>query len=236
MNDYTAAVIRLENAYSSMQIARKRVADEVRAEFQRAIRDEITRRQHDIEHEFARELRLESERGLPGSVIRAEVLRTQDWGRWKKWRDLADIEPERVTIRNAKEEREAERERATRVFEWRDGVLYVHRNPATKQALPHVVAYPLYNAKGSYVPYYINDLSALGWLVGDRDAGIRLAFAVTDEIKRAFAEGKVTVSTSPYDYVNDLDPELRDEYLSTEDNKFIAANPWLDDYQKGTNA
>lgn len=104
MNDYTAAVIRLENAYSSMQIARKRVADEVKAEFQRAIRDEISRRQYEIEHDFAKALRLETERGLPGAVIRAEVLRTQDWGRWKKWRDMADIEPERVTRSNAREE------------------------------------------------------------------------------------------------------------------------------------
>lgn len=120
MQDYTAATVRLEAAYESMQIARKRVADEVRAEYRRRIREEIEDRQRSLEYEFARELAAEHARGLPGNVIRTHVLRTQDWGRWKKWRDLAEIAPERVTIRNAKEEREAAEALAKSHFRWSD--------------------------------------------------------------------------------------------------------------------
>ena len=116
MEDVTAAVIRLERAYESMMIARRRVADEVRAEYRAVIRREIERRQEDIEREFAKELALENARGLPGSVIRKNVLHTEDWGRWKKWRDLAEIEPERVQIQNAKKEAAL----AASPFRWAD--------------------------------------------------------------------------------------------------------------------
>lgn len=234
MNDYTAAVIRLENSYASMQIARKRVADEVKAEFQRAIRDEVARRQYEIEHEFAKDLRLESERGLPGSVIRSEVLRTQDWNRWKKWRDMADIEPESIVRRNAKADRAEEERRASLLFEWIDGVLHVYRNVVTKAKLPHVVKYPMYNTRGTYVPWFIDEIPLLAWLTGDRSEGIKTAQAASAEVKRAFEAGELTKSTHPYDYVYSLDSEEQTEYLEREDEKFKAANPWLDEYTKET--
>lgn len=233
MKDYTVAVNELRDHYNQLRVFKKSVRTQVKAEFEAKIDFEIQSRIESEELKFAKHLAaVKAREDMPVRIIQDNVLRTRTWSVWERVRDLAGLQPEFVRAEDVRENKRVEAERANRVFEWRDGVLYVHRNPATKEALPHVVAYPLYNAKGSYVPYYINDLSALGWLVGDRDAGIRLAFAVTDEIKRAFAEGEVTVSTSPYDYVNDLDPALRDEYLSTEDNKFIAANPWLTEYER----
>jgi hypothetical protein len=106
MTDYTAAVIRLESAYETMQLARKRVADEIKARHRIEQRKEIDAAIRDVEIEFANLIAREAENGLPGNVIREEVLHTQDWGRWKKWRDLAGMEPDRVTRQNAKVERE----------------------------------------------------------------------------------------------------------------------------------
>lgn len=236
MTDYTREITALQRARIEMQVEQKTNAVTIKAKYAERIRQEIADADEAAKLRFARLLADAHAAGVPQSLLRTEVLRTNAWDRWVYWRDLADIEPERVTIRNAKEEREAENRRATQVYEWQDGVLYVHRNPATGEALPHVLAYPLYNAKGAHVPYQYNELSALEWVTGDRKTGIDLAFAISDEIKRAFRDEEITVSTHPYDYVNDLDEGLRDEYLTTEDNKFIAANPWLDDYTKETHA
>lgn len=114
MTDHTSAVIRLENAYSSMQLARARAAAEIRAQYREVIKKEIAARQLAAEVEFARTMAIEHEAGLPGNVIRTEVLRTNDWNRWKKWRDLAGIDPDRVTRENAREAKS--RENATYVW------------------------------------------------------------------------------------------------------------------------
>lgn len=128
MTDYTAAVIRLENAYESMKLARKRVADEIKARHRLEQRREIEEATREAEYEFAAALAREVSLGLPGNIIREEVLRTQDWSRWKKWRELANLEPERVVLANAK----AERARAEAPFVWNDDytVLTVRRDPS----------------------------------------------------------------------------------------------------------
>lgn len=133
MTDYTAAVIRLENAYESMKLARKRVADEIKARHRLEQRREIEEATREAEYEFAAALAREVSLGLPGNIIREEVLRTQDWSRWKKWRELANLEPERVVLANAK----AERARAEAPFVWNDDytVLTVRRDPSGN-ALP----------------------------------------------------------------------------------------------------
>lgn len=168
MQDVTAAVIRLERSYESMQIAKKRVADEVRADFRATIRDEIERRQRSLEIEFARELAEEHANGLPGNVIRSKVLRTQDWGRWKKWRELAEIEPERVTLRNLKAEREA----ANSPFVWADdfSTLTVRKNSLGEQIEP-VVFYMHTNRmiQGRWFPDS-NPENSTGLSQADRDA------------------------------------------------------------------
>lgn len=114
MEDYTAAVIRLETAYLSMQEARRRIAGEVRTNYKIAMRKEIEAKQKSAEIEFARQLAIEAAAGLPGNIIRRDVLHTGDWARWVKWRDLAGIDPDRVTADNAKKAREL----AERAYRW----------------------------------------------------------------------------------------------------------------------
>lgn len=137
MTEYTAAVIRLENAYESMKLAKARVANEIKSRHRVEQRREIEEATRELEHEFATALALENANGLPGDVIRSDVLHTQDWTRWKKWRDLAGIEPERVSARKAKET--IARENAT--FLWSDdyATLTVKKNSRGKTLSPELV-------------------------------------------------------------------------------------------------
>ena len=132
--DYTAATIRLEKSYQSMQLARKVIAAEVRAEFRAKERAEIERRQLAVKVAFAQEMAEEMAAGLPGNIIREKVLRTRDWGRWVDYRDLAGIEPERVTIANAKRERQL----AASPFRWSEdkSVLSVVKNSLGVDVVP----------------------------------------------------------------------------------------------------
>lgn len=132
MKDYTAEAIHLENLYEAMQIAKKRIADEIRARHRVTIRREIEEAQRDLEYTFAQELAKSHANGLPGQVIRTNVLRTQDWGRWKKWRDLAQIKPERVTASNAR----AEATVAKQGYRYEDGILTMLRNHAGDEMEP----------------------------------------------------------------------------------------------------
>lgn len=180
MHDHTAAVIRLEEAYWAMKLARRRVADEVKADFQRAIRDEIAKRQRDIEIEFAKRLKEESDRGLPGGIIRSEVLRTQDWGRWKKWRDLAEIEPDRVTQRNAK----AERELAASPFRWAEdySTLTVVKDSTGADIEPLVMR--IEGLSTSHGSWYVPDgVSEDALVIARRDSGFMKM--ISDELKKA---------------------------------------------------
>jgi len=137
IHDYTAAVIRLEQSYQSMQLARKRVADEVKMEYRALMRDEIARRQKAAEAAFAQDLAIEHAAGMPGNVIREHVLHTQDWSRWTKWRDLANIDPDRVTVRDAK--KAAELENASFIWSEDYATLTVKRNTKGETLLPPVI-------------------------------------------------------------------------------------------------
>lgn len=166
INDYTSAVIRLENAYSSMQLARARAAAEIRAHYREVIKKEVAARQLAAEVEFARALAIEHEAGLPGNVIRTEVLRTNDWNRWKKWRDLAGIDPDRVTRENAKEAKEREKQAATGYL-WSDDYTVLTITKANGKTLAEPVVYDIpadlapYNNKGNYWPRARNDNAEL---------------------------------------------------------------------------
>ncbi len=185
--DYTAAVIRLEQAYESMQLARKRAALEVKSEYKARIRDEIARRQKAAEIAFAQELAIEHAAGMPGNVIRENVLHTQDWNRWKKWRDLAEIEPERVTVTNAKKARELE----NAVFLWSEDyqTLTVKKNSKGISLDPAVI-YDMGNLKkmGSY---WMADTEDDDYELAVRKADESYAFLkmVTAEIQRAIDAG-----------------------------------------------
>jgi len=109
VRDITALVIRAQDARTRMQEAKKRNKADVKRKYEAMMRTEIATRDEDAEYEFARILKEVHDAGVPQSTLRREVLRTNVWGEWTKWRDLAEIPPQRVAIRNAKAEAEAAR-------------------------------------------------------------------------------------------------------------------------------
>lgn len=113
--DYTLAVNELRRHYNELSAHKKSVRAMVKAEFEAKIDFEIARRIEAEELKFANHLAAVKEReGLPVSIIQDHVLRTRTWSRWEKWRDMAGLEPEFVTVENAREAKA--RENATYVW------------------------------------------------------------------------------------------------------------------------
>lgn len=107
--DYTAEVAELEAAYRANRVANASIATEVRSKYRAIIADEIRRRKQEADVQFAHHMaRVKARTGIPLNVIQDEVLHTRSWDRWTYWRDLAGIEPERVSVSAAKAAREAE--------------------------------------------------------------------------------------------------------------------------------
>lgn len=188
IHDYTAAVIRLEQSYQSMQLARKRVADEVKMEYRALMRDEIARRQKAAEAQFAGDLAIEHAAGLPGNVIREHVLHTHDWSRWTKWRDLAGIDPDRVTVLDAKKARQKE----NAVFLWADdySTLTVQKD-AKGNAIQHLVYDMTTNSKFGTIWWPDATDRDADMAARHGDEGQAFARMVSDEIQRAIDAGHV---------------------------------------------
>ena len=138
--DVTSLVIEAQDARSRMQEARKRIKAEVQRKYAAQINAEIAERVLDAEYEFAKTLARVHASGLPQRTIRSEVLRTNVWDTWVKWRDLAQIEPERVTVAKAKEvTRQAN---ASTIFD-RDALTLTVRKDQNGKALEAPVVYDL---------------------------------------------------------------------------------------------
>ena len=138
--DVTSLVIEAQDARSRMQEARKRIKAEVQRKYAAQINAEIAERVLDAEYEFAKTLARVHASGLPQRTIRSEVLRTNVWDTWVKWRDLAQIEPERVTVAKAKEvTRQAN---ASTIFD-RDALTLTVRKDQNGKALETPVVYDL---------------------------------------------------------------------------------------------
>lgn len=115
MTDYTAEIAELQAAYTANRVANATIATDVRSKYRAIIAEEIRVRREETDKKFADHLALVKERAdLPLHVIQDHVLHTKAWNRWTYWRDLANIEPERVTIQNAREAREI----ANRPYRW----------------------------------------------------------------------------------------------------------------------
>lgn len=103
------ALAKLRREYLALGVTKKVVRAQVKADFEVKIQMEVQRRVAEAEAEFARHLAAEKERhDLTVSSIQDEVLRTRTWTRWEKWRDMADIEPERISIQYSRERRRDE--------------------------------------------------------------------------------------------------------------------------------
>ena len=116
MTDWTARAIELEEAKAAMLAAKKRIKSEVEREALRKARETVADRVAEVEYDFARRLAMAVAEGMPQDTIRKEVLRTNDWPTWRKWRDMAQIEPQRVSVAKAKEVTR----QANRGFRWEE--------------------------------------------------------------------------------------------------------------------
>jgi len=78
-----------------MQAVKQRNRASVRHKYEGMARREIADLNAGAEAEFAGMIAKLHDAGVPQGVIRKEVLRTNTWGVWVYWRDLAGIPPAR---------------------------------------------------------------------------------------------------------------------------------------------
>lgn len=104
MTDYTAEIAELEAAYRANRVANASIATEVRSKYRTIIADEIRRRKQEVDLDFAHTLaRVKARSDMPLGVIQEHILHTKAWDRWVYWRDLANIDPERVSVNAARD-------------------------------------------------------------------------------------------------------------------------------------
>lgn len=138
--DVTSLIIEAQDARARMQEAKKRIKSEVRRKYEQAIARDVAEAVADAEIEFARTLARVHASGVSQALLRREVLRTNVWGEWVRWRDLADIAPERVTVANAKEARRLENARW--IWDLDAGTFTVQKNTKGETIDPPLV-YPI---------------------------------------------------------------------------------------------
>jgi len=112
--DYSAEVFSLQNARGEMQAIKARNRIEITAQYKARIDHAIKEADRAAELHFAKLLKEANEAGVPQSIIRRDVLRTNVWSRWTYWRDLAEITPDSVVIGNEKAER-------NKAYRWEEG-------------------------------------------------------------------------------------------------------------------
>lgn len=90
------ALFDLRREYRDLGVFKKTVRAQVKADFEVKIQQEIQSRIAAAEAEFSRHLAEKKEEyDLKVTEIQDEVLRSRTWSIWEKWRDLAEITPER---------------------------------------------------------------------------------------------------------------------------------------------
>lgn len=189
MQDVTTLIIEAQDARSRMQEAKKRIKAEVRRKYEAQIKRETAEATQDAEIEFARTLARVNAAGVSQALLRREVLRTNVWDIWTYWRDLAGMEPDRVTVNNAK--KAAKLENAT--FLWADdySTLTVQKD-ADGTAIAPLVYMMDTNAKfgGIWWPD-ATDKDADMAFRQTGEHGQAYARMVSDEIQRAIDAGHV---------------------------------------------
>lgn len=191
------------------QVIRSRVAQEVAAEQGDALR-ELSRTMHDFHR-----------KGLPKSALRVATKKYGNNDEFLKiWNAYEPDEPFTLAVGR----------QSIPVFEWRDKILYVLKNPATGETFSQEIAVPLYSRKGWYLGTFPEHVERqVNTHCGGRSEGLKVYLAVVAEIKRAFEEGEISESTDPYDYVNDLPKEQQESFLEREDRKNYTYNPWMEE-------
>lgn len=185
--DVTMQVIEAQDARSRMQEAKKRIKAEVRRKYEARINQEVAERSQEAEIEFAKTLARVHASGVSQAILRRDVLRTNVWGVWTYWRDLAEIEPERVSVANAK----AARERANATVDLSDDrtVLTVRKNSRGEEVGP--IRYDLSTLRkvrgGLWWPDTENEIAEREAVQGD-DKFLRM---LSDEIQRQIDAGAI---------------------------------------------
>lgn len=136
MDNIEVVVARLRDSFEALQRVRSEARFELKAKYRRLFEEDLENRLTDIDLQFARELALaKAEYDIPVTVLQSEVLRTNAWAVWQKWRDLGEIPPERVRLNTA-------RERAGAWFRWTEGYKYleVYKTADAKMVLPVVLS------------------------------------------------------------------------------------------------
>lgn len=135
--DITQLIVEAQTARSIMQDKKKKIKGDIRRKYEAAIAMETAEATQEAEYDFARTLARVHAAGVSQAILRRQVLRTNVWDVWTYWRDLAQIEPERVTIRAAKEGKDKQKELLKRGFEWNSeySLLTVYKLP--DRELPH---------------------------------------------------------------------------------------------------
>lgn len=190
MQDVTSLIIEAQDARSRMQEAKKRIKAEVRRKYEAQIKRETAEATEDAEIEFARTLARVNAAGVSQALLRREVLRTNVWDIWTYWRDLAGMEPDRVTVQNAK--RTAELENAT--FLWSDDylTLTVKRNSRGGVLNPPVI-YDLTTLRKTASGRWMPDTADADYehLVRTQDEAYAFGKMVSAEIQRQVDAGHV---------------------------------------------
>lgn len=190
MQDVTSLIIEAQDARSRMQEAKKRIKAEVRRKYEAQIKRETAEATEDAEIEFARTLARVNAAGVSQALLRREVLRTNVWDIWTYWRDLAGMEPDRVTVQNAK--RTAELENAT--FLWSDDylTLTVKRNSRGAVLNPPVI-YDLTTLRKTASGRWMPDTADADYehLVRTQDEAYAFGKMVSAEIQRQVDAGHV---------------------------------------------
>lgn len=158
MPDYTAEIAELSAAYQANRVANATISHEVRAKYRAIIAAEIEERKWETDKKFADQLaRVKAAHDIPVGIIQDHVLHTKAWSRWVYWRDLAGIEPEKVSVNLAKEAKALE----NATFLWSEDYLTL---TVRKNSLGHILATPVVYDMSS-----LRKVAALWWPDTDDD-------------------------------------------------------------------
>lgn len=93
--DYYPEVEELGCAYGRFQLIKDAARSQARKEARAGIEARTVELLGDAEKVFAQKIKDAVDSGMPQSWVRGAILRTSDWTRWKYWRNLAGLKPER---------------------------------------------------------------------------------------------------------------------------------------------
>lgn len=124
MVDYTRQILLGLDAKAKMKADRKMARTKARAAFETQVAAYERDLFAEAEGEFAGAIKRLHDGGVPGGVIRREILGTNDWGTWVHWRDLAGVESETTFL----ERQRRENLEGTRPYRVEEGKVIVTRN------------------------------------------------------------------------------------------------------------